>query len=129
LEALAYLKALEPGIVLTHPFVRELRKGYKAPFPLVVYETSAYVSAYSGKVSFIEDQFQQEIFQNDYLGRLADSDKFFYGGDELWNNNFLSQNNIDYIYLPTLYGLSINQSPWVEKIFSNSEAEIYKRLP
>lgn len=127
LSALTFLKSQPSGVVLTHPFVKELRKNYTSPFPLSVYETSAYVSAFSGKATYVEDEFQQEIFQNDYKGRLADSNKFFYGKDYVWDKEFLSENNISYVYLPKLFGLDVNEGlSGVEKIFSNSEADIYK---
>ena len=127
LSALTFLSSEAPGTVLTHPYVKELRKNYTSPFPLTVYETSAYVSAFSGKQTYVEDEFQQEIFQNDYKGRLADSNKFFYGGDYVWDRRFLSENKISYVYLPKLFGLVVNEGLLgIKKIFSNSEADIYK---
>ncbi len=127
LEALTFLTSQPEGVVLTHPFVKDLRKSYSAPFPLAVYETSAYVSAYSAKETFVEDEFQQEIFQNDYKSRLTDANKFFYGKDYVWSKNFLSGSNIAYIYLPKLYGVSLNKELiGAKEIFSNSEAEVYK---
>jgi len=125
--ALSFLGIQPDGVVLTHPFNKDLRSKYSSPFPLAVYETSAYVSAFSKKETFVEDEFQQEIFQNDYKGRLADSNKFFYGKDYGWDKVFLLENKISYIYLPTLYKLNLNEGLLgVEKIFSNSEAEIFK---
>jgi len=127
LSALTFLKSQPAGVVLTHPFVKELRKNYTAPFPLPVYETSAYVSAFSGKETYVEDEFQQEIFQNDYQDRLTDANKFFYGQDYVWNKTFLGENNIAYIYLPGLFGVRVDENlSGLERVFTNSEAEIYK---
>ena len=125
--ALAFLKTQPEGFVLTHPFNKELRSSYSSPYPLPVYETSAYVSAFSQKETYIEDQFQQEIFQNDYQTRLNDSSKFFYNKDFVWSRNFLLDNKISYIYLPKLYGIGLDEKALrLDKIFSNKEADIYK---
>ena len=127
LSALSFLKSQPAGIVLTHPFVKEFRKQYTSPFPLVVYETSAYVSAYSEKETYVEDEFQQEIFQNNYKDRITESNKFFYGTDYSWDKKFLFEKGISYIYLPKLYGISVNGGlVGAEQIFSNTETEIYK---
>lgn len=126
-SALTFLKTQPEGFVLTHPFNKELRSFYSSPYPLPVYETSAYVSAFSQKETFIEDQFQQEIFQNDYQTRLNDSNKFFSNKDLVWSRNFLLDNKISYIYLPKLYGIGLDEKALgLDKIFSNKEADIYK---
>lgn len=126
LEGLQFLENKSDGVVLTYPFDATIRAKYSSPYPISVYETSAYVSAFTGKPSFMEDIIQQEIFQSDYKKRLASSKEFFKGRDAKWSAQFLEQNGIKYIYVPKLHNLNLdtNELP-VRKIFENKEVDIY----
>lgn len=126
-KALDFLKEQKDGIVLTYPYDKNLRPRFKAPYPLLVYETTAYVSAFSSKEVFLEDIIQQEIFQNSFNKRLEDSSKFFFEADLEWSENFLKENNISYIYLPKIYFLPAAEEEFpMTKIFENNQVNIYE---
>lgn len=127
LEALTFLKDLPDGVILTYPFDKNLRNKYDEPFPLFVYETTSYVSAFSGKTTFIEDEMQQEILQNDFKKRLISSTEFFRSDNINWSKEFLSSNKISYIFLPAIYGHSIpSQDLNLKTIFKNDTVEVYQ---
>ncbi len=126
-SALAFLRDQKSGIVLTPPFNSEIRKSMKSPFTVSIYETSAYVAAGSAKPIFIEDEIQQDILQNSYKARIADSNIFFKGASSQWSKSFLKQNQIGYIYIPKIYNVSLNQETLnIRKIFENNDTLIYE---
>lgn len=125
LDALEFLKKLPDGVVLTYPFNKELRARAQDPYPLLVYDTTSYVSAFSGKQSFLEDEIQQEILQNNYKKRLVASNEFLNGRDLEWSKSFLTQNNIRYIYIPKIYKEMFDANKLsLKTIFENGDAKI-----
>lgn len=128
-EGLNFLKSQPEGIVLTYPYDKKLRDKYTSPYPLFAYETTAYVAAYSGKSTFVEDELQQEILQTDYTKRLAQASEFLQGKDDNWSGKFLKENSIKYIYLPKILNVNINENEQkITRIFENDEVIIYKVL-
>ena len=126
-EALSYLAAQEYGTVLVHPYVRGMRESFSDPYILPVYADTAYVSAHSGHSVYIEDVEQQIILNVDYESRLKKANTFFKTKDTGDANKFLSDHNIDYVYLPKIYQLPNAEAMYeVRKIFENSEVNIYK---
>lgn len=127
--ALSFLKGEPQGAVLVHPFDQSLRGNYHDPYPLPVYAESAYVSAFSGHPSFLEDTEQQLILGVNYVQRLSDAKLFFTNKDVGWSSQFLKSNSIDYVYLPKRYYLPQAEAMYPMKtIFENSEVKIYKVL-
>lgn len=127
MEGLDFLSKQDKGVVLTHPYIKEMRERFDPPFPLFAYETSSYISAFSKKPTFVEDEFQMEIFQIDYKKRLVLAQEFFRGRDAFWSKEFLKSNNIRYIYLPKVYGIALaEEEVGIEKIFENSQVDIFK---
>lgn len=126
-EALERLRYQPNGVVLTPLFDKSKRSDYNNPFPLVVYDTTAYVSAFSGKPVYLEDEGQQEILGSDYKVRKTNIQKFFSGSDVKWKETFLKENNIKYIYLPKLYSYSlVILDKIVSIVYENDEVVIYK---
>lgn len=125
LEALNYLKNLPVGVVLTYPYDKTLKDKLKAPYPLISYETSVYVSAFSDKTTYLEDEIQQDILQTGYQKRRVESLDFFRGRDIKWLNQFLQENKIRYIYLPKFLNISLSYG-WLKQVFDNSEVKIYE---
>lgn len=126
-EALKFLKSQPEGTVLTYPYNGRLKAQFTAPYPLVVYETSSYVSAFSGKPTFVEDEIQQEILQTDYKKRLVEAHDFFRLKDPTWQEKSLKENNIGYIYLPKIFRVSLDTDKLnLERIYENSEVEVFK---
>jgi len=92
LAALFYIKSLPEGVILTSPF----NQGTAAPpRPLPVYESTAYVSAFSGKPVFLEDQVNLDILDYPWQERRREVEQFF----EEPSREFLDNNDITYIYL------------------------------
>lgn len=131
LTALNYLNGLEDGNVLSVPFNKNLRAKYTNPYPLVVYDATTYISAFSSKASFFEDEIQQEILHIDSdnsFKRQLEAKDFFYSGDLNHQKKFLTENNIRYIYLPKIHKVSLNtEKLGLEKVFENEEAVIFLR--
>ena len=130
-EGLGVLARKSTGIVLTYPYDKNLKKNLEQPLPLLAYETTSYVSAYSNKPTFEEDAIQQQILnfapQPEYLKRIALTKNFFSGLQQKDAMAFLYSNKIEYIYLPKIYGIHLdNQNPGLINIFENNEIKIYK---
>ena len=129
LEALEWLQKQPDGVVVTYPYDENLRKKFQAPYPLFAYETTSYVSAFSGKTTFLEDEIQQEIFQNDYKKRLVSAQDFFRGKDAEWSRKFLNDSNIKYIYLPKIFNSFLDKEKLrLDHIYNNREVDIYEVL-
>lgn len=124
-EGLTFLASKPDGVVLTVPFNTGLRAAGVIPIPLLAYETTAYVSAFSLKQTYIEDEIQQDILQTNYQDKLVKAKNFFNGATPEWSDEFLKKNNIRYIYLPKIYNKSID-SVSLKKIFENSKVKIYE---
>lgn len=128
-EALSYLSAQRTGTVLVHPFESAKRDLYKDPYPLSVYADSAYVSAHSGMPVYLEDVEQQIILNTPYEGRLTKAISFFSTKDIVTANQFLENENIDYVYLPKIFEFPNAEEMYaMKKIFENSEVNIYRVL-
>ncbi len=128
LEALKFLHTLPSGIVLT-PVVNP--DPYSPPpRPLYLYESTAYVSAFSGHQVFLEDEINLDITGYPWRQRRKQVDDFFNLTDISSAKEFLKQNNIKYIYLPQISKvrpkLSDTQLGFTS-IFENSESAIWAR--
>ncbi|OGM76312.1 hypothetical protein A2188_00325 [Candidatus Woesebacteria bacterium RIFOXYA1_FULL_43_9] len=112
-KALEFLKGQPEGVVLTYPYNPGLRSKVKSnPYPLSVYTDTDYVVAFSGKAIYLGDVEQQKILQTDYSDRLG----FQVGNKE-----------IDYVYLPKIYGISFGEESGLTNIFDNEEVLIYSK--
>lgn len=128
LEALSHLSKEVDGTVLKYPFRRELRDNYQDPYPIFAYADNNYVSAYSRKAVYMEDEEQLLILGVDYQDRKEKALMFFETRDLAWSRDFLKQ-NIDYIYLPKVYSLPASEQEYpIEKIFENDEVNVYRVL-
>jgi len=126
LEALDFLKKEPSGNVLPYPFNPDWRLLFSEPKPLYAYETTAYISAFSGKNIFLEDEMNLEITGFDWQTRKKQSLDFFTTSDRLWAKQFLTENKIKYIYLVKgqKMNLGLNDIE-AEKIFENGEVTIF----
>lgn len=124
LNALKKLKELPEGLVLTYPFDYEEQKFADTRFPrsLYVYDTSSYVSAYSSKNVFFEDEINLSILNIDYNERRQQVLDFFYIFNKEQQIDFLKKNKIKYIYVVTdLYSQNLEY----EVLFANDLVKIY----
>lgn len=133
-EALDFLSKQDQGVILTYSYDKDLKQSFVAPYPLLAYETTAYVAAFSGKPTFLEDEIQQQILQagdgaNLYEKRMVAVNEFFNSRDYDWSTEFLKDNNIKYLYLPKIYNISLEWDKLeLKQIFENREAQIYQSL-
>jgi len=128
-EILTLMRNLDYGVVLTPSYNKNLRSFYYPPFPLVVYDTTTYVAAFSGMPVYIEDENQQEILGNNYKERVDSANEFFIGKDKVFAKKLLMENNISYIYLPKVFNYSLGgYKDFLELIAENDEAIVYKTL-
>jgi len=128
IKALEFLKEQPDGIVLTYPFNSYQTKP-KTPIPLSIYETTAYVSAFSQKISFLEDYVNLNIIGLDWQSRLDQVNQFFTKNNQYQQTGFLLNNNIGYIYLNHLdqtINPQINHQ--LEIIYNQDDITIYKVL-
>jgi len=131
LEALKFLQEKPKGVVLTFPYSSSLKfeKRMTPPIPIYAYETTAYVSAFSQKQTFLEDEMNLEISGYKFEERRKEIEKFFSIDDKEWARSFLSSKKINYIYL--LRGQKINLGEndlGIKLIFDNGTARIYQVL-
>lgn len=101
LAALGFLAKQPDGVVLTYPFNR-----YKAeaavnnpPRPLYLYESSAYVSAFSGKTTYLEDEVNLDITGFEWRDRREKSKIPLESLNQDEVRSFLKENKIKYLYL------------------------------
>ena len=127
MEALGFLKQQKNGFVLTYPYDKYKKDKMTTPIPLYAYETTSYVSAFSEKPTYLEDEMNLDITGFNWRQRRAEEEKFFLSRDTFFANGFLLNNNIDYIYLVDnqSFSLDINDLQ-INEIFNNSQVRIYK---
>ncbi len=125
LSALQFLKDQPDGVVLTYPYDSNLKGGIAQPWPLVAYDSTAYVAAFSNKPSFLEDEAQNQILLTNNQKRLIASKDFFTQPNP--DLNFLRKNQIKYIYLPKIYNVRVDQSQGsIKTLLENSQVVIYE---
>jgi hypothetical protein len=127
IEALNFLKKQEDGFVLTYPYDKYKKIQMNTPLPLYVYETTAYVSAFSQKQTFLEDEMNLDITGFNWKKRRLEEEKFFSSKNEFFARGFLLNNKISYIYLinDQNFSLSIFDLQ-IDEIFNNGQVRIYK---
>jgi hypothetical protein len=129
LKALDFLKDQPDGFVLTYPFDKEAAKAALSnpPRPLYLYESTAYVSAFSEKSVYLEDEVNLDITAYDWPGRREKVESFLNTLDQEGARSFLKENNILYIYWLKGQRAKLGESQLgIERIFENSEVDIFK---
>lgn len=132
IKALAFLKQLPRKTVLTVPYDKysKNREGLKTPIPLYLYETTGYVSAFSNKQTFLEDEMnlgnsgypfgerKKEVFQS-----------FFNAENASVARGFLLTNQIGYIYLVDSQQINYSFSDLgIKLIYDQESVRIYQVL-
>ena len=127
IEALTFLKNQPDGFVLTYPYNKYKKDKLSTPIPLHAYETTSYVSAFSHKQSFLEDEMNLDITGFNWKERRTEEEKFFSTSNEFFARGFLGNNNIKYIYLvdDQNFTLSILDLQ-IDQIFDNGQVRIYQ---
>lgn len=124
-EALVFLKRQPKKVVLTYPYSpyvkRDLR--LKEPLPLYAYETTAYVSAFSDKEVYLEDEMNLLISDYDLPSRKKNVEKFLETDNKFEARGFLLdyKNKIDYLYLLDRQNLKYSVDDLGLKLIYNRE--------
>jgi hypothetical protein len=129
LEALKALAKEPEGVVLTVPFDKQkaLEAESNPPRPLSLYESTAYVSAFSRKPVYIEDEVNLDITGYPWGERKLKVAKFLNSLDITYSRNFLRENHISYVYfLKGQRALLGEGQLGLTKIFENEAVDIYK---
>jgi uncharacterized membrane protein len=130
-KALRFLSRQADGVVLTYPFDREAAESAvnNPPRPLYLYESTAYVSAFSKKPVYLEDEVNLDITGYDWKLRREKVLEFLDTLDHQKAYDFLRENNIEYVYWLKGQRAKLGESQLgIERIFENSEVDIYKVL-
>lgn len=126
-QALSFLKQQSAGVVLSYPYDPYLKSGLATPIPLYLYETTAYVSAFSGKESFLADEMNVDILGLNWRSRQKALVDFFTTTNKFSARGFLLNNQIGYIYL--LSGQNLPFSPKdleIDQIYNQNGIQIYR---
>jgi hypothetical protein len=127
LAALKYLSGQPGNTVFTVPYDPYKKAGLSTPIPLRFYETTAYVSAYSGKQTYLTDTMNAEILGLPISERLTQSIDFLNSTSRFAARGFLLNNQIDYIYLTPEQSLSFSPSDLeITEIYSHEGIRIYQ---
>lgn len=128
-SALKFLREQPDGVVLTYPFDEAKAKEAEVnpPRPLYLYVSSAYVSAFSNKNVYLEDEVNLNIMNYPWKERRLEVENFLSSKDETYVRNFLRSNNITYIYWLKGQRAILGESQLgLSKIFENDLVDIYK---
>ena len=118
IEALEHLKQLPEGVVFSNNFVRDLNRMGTTPLLSTTFDT-AYVSAYSGKVTYFADKTQLELLTIAYAGReILVND---YACEVLYEVDYLYEEN-NRPYADKFAKCSVNY----RKIYSNEKATVWQ---
>jgi hypothetical protein len=129
LGALRFLARQPEGIVLTYPFDREAAKEAEKnpPRPLYLYESTAYVSAFSNKPVFLEDEVNLDITGYDWRSRRKEVEDWLKTQNHEMAYQFLRRNKISYVYWLKGQRAVLGETQLgLTKIFENKEVNIYK---
>ncbi|CAN5304536.1 hypothetical protein BH10PAT1_BH10PAT1_1730 [soil metagenome] len=130
LQALNFLSKQKDGIVLTYPFDKDAANAAinNPPRPLYLYDSTAYVSAFSNHQTFLEDEVNLNITNFDWRTRRNEIfDNFLNTLDQNTARNFLKENNIKYIYWVKAQRAKLGETQLgINKIFENTEVNIFK---
>lgn len=122
-QALTFLRKQPKGTVLTLPFDQNLAKEAEKnpPRPLCLYESTAYVAAFSRQAVFLEDEVNLNITGYDWQRRRVIVESSLMDKERL--SQLAKEENIDYAYFVKSYPLEVILD---NKIFENKEIVIYK---
>ncbi len=126
IEALSFLSQLPHGRVLSLQVPGVVYDDYNSPTPLYAYDSTSYVSAFSGKEVYLEDLVNLSIMGYDYKPRLNQVESFLKNPDSGNSKEFLDKEKIDYIYIVRRSSLDENKLNYLERVFENEDSLILK---
>ncbi len=129
LDALRFLNKQPEGIVLTFPF--DDKKAEAAisnpPRPLYLYDSTAYVSAFTNKEVYLEDEVNLDIMDYPWKQRREKVEKFYSTLVQQDVRDFLRDNKISYIYWLKGQRATLGEEQLcISRLYENQEVDIYK---
>lgn len=128
-EALNFLNKQPEGVVLTYPFDRKLAEKAQntPPRPLYLYESTAYVAAFSAKPVYLEDEVNLNITDYNWRERREKVLSWLETLDQKEAYSFLRENNIKYIYWVKPQRASLGETQLgISRLFENREVDVYQ---
>ena len=128
-EALKFLSKQERGTVLTYPYdsIAAERAQANPPRPLYLYESTAYVSAFSKKPVYLEDEVNLNITDYPWRERRQIMENWYATLDEQEGYSFLRDNKIRYVYWVKPQRARLGETQLgISRIFENKEVDIYQ---
>jgi len=128
LEALKYLRQQSTGTVLTLPFNKDaaIKAVDNPPRPLYLYESTAYVSAFSNKPVYLEDEVNLEITGYNWRDRRQNILDVLNSDDSKIFHEFTENEQIKYIYAVRETWSYGNLLSAFTKVYENDEVVIYE---
>lgn len=129
LEALNFLAKQPEGTVLTVPFDRNAADAAvnNPPRPLYLYESTAYVSAFTDKPVFMEDEVNLNITGFDWNARRTQAIALLNSQNPETIKKFWQDNDISYVYfLPEVQLAFGDNELGATQIFDNGQFRIWK---
>jgi len=130
-EAFDWLKDNTPEdvLLLTKPFSKETHYQYSnPPLPIYSWYSTSYVFVFSERYAFLTSEEQLEITGYDYHQDLEAARNFFTQTDFDFNQRFLDQHKIDYLYLhqDEMKEPINEEANGLKLVFENDDAKIYQ---
>ncbi len=129
LSALEFLKSQPDGVVLTYLYdpIKAKEAEANPPRTLYLYESTAYVSAFSGKTTFLEDEVNLNITGYDWQTRRTDIEIWYKEANQEKAKEFLKKANIMYIYWVKSQRAYLGEGQLgLTRLFGNNEVNIWK---
>lgn len=102
IQALKLLKDQPSGIVITPLFNKSNFYKFTEPRPIFAYESTAYVSAYSGHPVFLEDEVNLHILNININDRKQTIQTLFTTNNLREAQKIITENHLKYLYLPDI---------------------------
>jgi len=126
-EALDFLRrsSSSHSVILTYPYQEKKKGNFGYPIPLTYYN-SLYVSFFSDRRTYLEDQNTANILGYPLEERLKKVEDFFLTTDKEMADDFLRKEGVDYIYLVDDQKIVLEGRLPIIGIFNNGKVRIFK---
>ncbi len=127
LRALDLIRRSPRGVVISPLTYARSLPAAPDPLPLYRYASTAYISALTGQPEYLSDTINLDITGFSYKDRVKNVIRLYQTRDPLWVKQFLSQNNIRYIYETPDDKIRVrSEDACLIKIFDSGEINLYK---
>lgn len=129
ISALNFLSKQPEGTVLTYPFdaIASANAVNNPPRPLYLYVSTAYVSAFGGHPTFLEDEVNLDITGYDWRSRRGEIENWYKEANQEKAREFLKTSGIKYIYwVKPQRALLGDKQLGLKNIFENKSVIIYQ---